>query len=236
MRQAVTAAILAGCILGATAQVRADDRTGVLVGVDARENSYYGYAGLTRHFGENPFGDGVIGRAVVYGGEYQYSTTAVTGGQVRSDFAAVELLAGYQKVFTSFTLRGYAGAEYERHQLSPDNVFDSNRGDAFGAKVRADIETDFALPYYGNLIATYGSARERYWVRARGGWDFSGFVVGPEVIATGDKLAHEERAGVFMNVRAIAPSLVSVSAGWARTPSTSAGTTPYVTLEFSTTF
>lgn len=78
-------------------------------------------------------------------------------------------MLGYQKVFTAFTLRGYAGLDYEGHRLSPANRFDGNSGGHVGGKVRLDVESDFAMPNYVNLIATYSSARDRYWVRARGG-------------------------------------------------------------------
>lgn len=229
--------LLTGCLLGAPALVAAEEaRTGVLVGVDAREKSSYGYLGLTHHFGKHLLDDGIVGRLVAFGGQYKYSSTGVAGGQVKADYTSLEVLLGYQKVFTAFALRAYAGAEYEGHDLSPNNPFDGNRGDHFGAKFRGDIETDFAAPNYGNLIATYGTARDRYWVRGRAGRDFSGYVVGPEIILTGDRLADEQRIGAFLNFRTLLPALLSISAGQAKTEKTSAGYTPYLTMEFSTTF
>ena len=60
--------------------------------------------------------------------------------------------------------------------------------------------------------------------------------LGPEILATGDHYAHEERYGVFVNVRHFLPALLSISAGQARTPAGSAGVTPYATMEFSMTF
>ncbi|MGE5470533.1 MAG: cellulose biosynthesis protein BcsS [Bacteroidota bacterium] len=228
--------LLAGSILAFSASSRADDMSGVLVGIDARENSSYGYLGVTHHFGQNILGDGVIGRVVGFAGKYEYLTPAVVGGEVKADYSALEVLAGYQKTFDAFTLRGYLGAEYEGNHLSPDNQFDRNRGDHWGAKVRGEFETDFAAPNYANVIATYSTARDRYWVRARAGRDFSGYVVGPEIIATGDRMFNEERLGVFVNFRNLLPALLSVSAGEARTDGNSTGHTPYVTMEVSTTF
>lgn len=228
--------LLASSLL-ATSQVRADgDRTGVLVGVDARQHSWYGYAGVTQHFGENAYGDGVIGRLVGFSGQYRYSSTISSQGWVDGDYTGLEALVGYQKVFTALTLRGYAGLDYEGHQLSPSNQYDGNSGGHVGGKVRVDLETDFAMPNYFNLIATYGTARDRYWVRGRAGHDFSGFVVGPELIATGDHYAHEERYGVFVNVRRMLPAMLSISVGQARSPANSAYVTPYATAEFSMTF
>lgn len=228
--------MLAGILVALPQAKAADDRTGVLVGVDARAKSWYGYAGVTQHFGQHPYGDGIIARVVGFGGQYSYRTTAVAQGRIDSDYSAVEALVGYQKVYSALTLRAYAGAEYEGHDLSPSNSFDGNSGSHFGAKFRIDAETDFAAPNYGNLIATYGTARDRYWVRARAGRDFSGFVVGPELLATGDRYAHEERYGVFLNVRRLLPVGLSFSVGQARTPASSASVTPYATAEFSMTF
>lgn len=232
----IVSLMIAGVMLGSSGLSSAEGLNGVLVGVDARENSYYGYAGVTHHFGPNVLGDGIISRFVGYGGQYNYSSTAVAGGRVDADYSAFEALLGYQKVFDAFALRGYLGAEYEGHHLSPNNIYDSNRGDHFGGKLRAEFETDFAAPNYAAVIATYGTARDRYWVRARAGRDFSGYVVGPEIIGTGDRLASEGRLGVFLNVRTLLPAMLSVSAGVAKTEKNSAGETPYVTMEFSTNF
>ena len=229
--------LAAGLILGASSLARAEEgKSSVLVGVDGRENSTYGYVGMTHHFGTNALGDGIIGRAVAYGGDYEYTTNAVVGNRVKADFSAAEVLVGYQKVFTGFTLRGYLGAEYEGHQLSPNNPYDHTRGDSWGAKVRGEFETDFAAPNYANVIATYGSATERYWLRGRVGRDFSGYVVGPEVIATGNRAASEGRVGVFLNFRNLLPSLLSISAGQAKTSPRSAGYTPYFNVEYTYTF
>lgn len=229
--------LLASSLLLTPGLVRAEEtKTGVLVGVDAREKSAYGYLGLTHHFGKHVLDDGFIARAVAFGGKYKYSSAAVAGGEVKGDYTAVEALFGYQKVLTAVTLRGYVGAEYEGNDLSPENTYDRNRGDHFGAKVRGEIETDFAAPYYGNLIATYSTARDRYWVRGRAGRDFSGYVVGPEILLSGDRQADEQRLGVFLNFRTLLPALLSISAGQAKTERTSAGYTPYVAMELSATF
>ncbi len=169
-------------------------------------------------------------------GRYKYDSTAVSSGHVNGDYKAFEALVGYKKNFDSFVLLSYIGAEFEEHDLSPKNIADRNRGNHWGGKARVDLETNFSSQNYGNLIATYGTARDRYWVRARGGRDFSGYVVGPEIIATGDREAHEERIGAFLNFRNFLPAYLSVSAGQAKSPKTSAGYTPYITMEYSTTF
>lgn len=237
MRLKIMASILCATALLGVSQARAEgDKTTALVGVDSRENSWYSYAGLTHHFGDNAYGDGIIGRLVGFGGDYDYRSTAVPQNRVDTDYTALEALVGYQKVYDTVTLRGYLGLDYERHKQSPDNQYDGNRGTHTGAKVRFDVESDFAQPNYYNLIATYGSARDRYWLRGRAGHDFSGFVVGPEIIATGDRYMSEERYGVFLNVRRMLPAMLSLSAGQARTPDRSAGTTPYVTVELTLTF
>lgn len=227
---------MAGFLIGLPQAKASDDRTGILIGVDARQNSWYGYAGVTQHFGKNVYDDGVIGRLVGFGGQYSYTSPAVAQGRVDADYSALEALVGYQKVLPAVTLRFYAGAEYEGNSLSPANPYDGNSGQHYGAKVRFDAETDFAAPNYGNLIATYGTARDRYWIRARGGRDFSGFVVGPELMATGDVYAHEERYGAFLYVRRLLPVALTFSVGQARTPANSASVTGYATAEFSMSF
>lgn len=236
MQKRMIALSITLALSGAISQAHAEDMSTALIGVDAREHSTYGYIGVTHHFGNSLSADGMISRFTGFYGTYKYSTDTVTGGAVSADYSAFEALAGYQKTSDMLVLRGYIGAEYEGNHLSPDNPFDGNQGNHYGVKFRGEVESNFSSPNYGNLIATYGTARDRYWVRGRAGRDHSGFVIGPEIQASGDRHSQEERLGIFVNFRNLLPSYLSLSAGQAKTEKNSAGYTPYVTMEFSSTF
>lgn len=236
MQKHFLALTLAAGFIGVTPSALADGMSAVLAGIDARESSTYAYIGVSHHFGDNPQGDGVVSRVFGYYGDYKYSTELGGIGTVKAEFSAFEALLGYRKVTDNVVMHAYLGPEYEGSHLSPDNPDDGNRGDHYGVKFRADVETSYLSPNYANLIATYGTARDRYWVRGRAGRDFSGYVIGPEILASGDQHSQEKRIGVFVNINTLLPAFISLSAGHAITESRSAGHTPYMSMEVSTIF
>lgn len=231
--------LAAACVLGPASSVYAGDQGGDTIafgGVDAREKSFYPYLGLIHNFGGDILADGFLARVVGYDVHYKYSSTATSSRTVDAHGTVLEAMVGYQKVMESYTLRGYAGVDFETLGLSPNNTFDLNRGTHLGAKVQGEIETDFAAKNYGALIATYGSAVDRYWVRARVGRDFGGFVVGPEALVKGDRQFNEHRIGAFLNFRNILPAMFTVSAGASNSGDSRGGHSPYISMELSTTF
>ncbi|MDO9365687.1 MAG: cellulose biosynthesis protein BcsS [Methylotenera sp.] len=231
--------LAAACALGPVSTVNAGDLgagTVVFGGFDAREKAYYPYVGLIHNFSGNILKDGFLARVVGYDVHYKYDSAVATDGTVDAHATVFEAMVGYQKVTESYALRGYVGLDYEHHRLSPDNTFDSNRGTHVGGKVQGEFETDFAAQNYVGLIATYGSAVDRYWVRARAGRDFGGFVVGPEALVKGDREYNEQRLGAFLILRNVLPALVTVSAGATDSGDRRGGVGPYISMELSTTF
>ena len=202
-------------------------------GFDIREKANYPYVGVIHHFSGDVLASGFLFRAFAWRADYEYSTDLFN---VDATANAYDVMVGYQKVFDKYALRGYVGLDYENHDLSPDNPLDSNQGSDTGVKVQAEYETDYALQNYGSVIASYGTAKDRYWARARGGREFSGYVVGPEVLFTGDNEFDEWRVGGFVMARKFLPVSFSVSAGYSDSGSRRAGSSPYLTLEISRTF
>jgi hypothetical protein len=207
-------------------------------GVDDRTQNIYGYAGAIVALNGNIATDGFLFRTMGFYNPYNYSSTAVVGGNVDGVMTAFDVLFGYQKYFQGLTARLYAGLDYEGHRLTPDNPFDTNRGDAFGVHVRAELETTYGStsPFYGSLLASYGSARERYWARGRVGYNSEGIIVGPEAIATGNPETYDNRVGAFITFRNVAPIELSISGGYSRTNPSRGGGSAYGTLELSAAF
>lgn len=225
------------CVFGAAGTANAGDMaTTVIGGGDSRDQSSNYYAGVIHNFNGDMLSNGVLVRVVGLGSNYNYTSTAVAGGKVDGRVDRLEALVGYQKVTDTYALRWYVGLDYENHNLSPDNSFDSNRGTHTGAKVRGEYETDLATPNYLGLMASYGSANARYWASARAGRDFNGYVVGPEAVVLGDREYRENRLGVFLTFRKNLPFLFTVSAGSTNSPAIRAGVVPYVAIELLTTF
>lgn len=227
-------AMTAGLLLASPAQ--AQESTIAFAGADVREDSYYGYIGLRHHLSGDILSDGVLLRGFGLYGEYEYDSPAVAGGEVDADVVAFDAMVGYQKALENIFLRGYVGLEFEDHDLSPNNTFDSNRGSDFGAKVLGEIETDYVSPFYGSLIGSYGTAKERYWARLRGGYNWNGFIFGPEGLLTGNEESDEQRIGAFVTLFGFAPVTLSLSGGYSDTDSNRGGGSAYGTLEISASF
>ncbi len=226
------------CVIGFSGAANADemesDSTIFFAGGDIRESANYSYIGLIHHFSGDILSDGFVIRALAGHANYDYKTTLDEPIDGKAD--NYELLLGYQKVMDTFSARAYIGLDYEDHELSPDNLFDTNRGADNGIKVQAELETDFASPNYGSLTASYGTAKERYWARVRGGHEFSGVVVGAEAVSLGDQEYAERRLGVFLTVKKLIPVMVSVAAGHADPDTYRGPSGPYLSLEVSKSF
>lgn len=205
-------------------------------GFDDRERSYYGYVGVVHAFNGNLAADGFLFRAMGLYNPYSYQSLAVVGGNVDGKMTAFDVLVGYQKIFPAATARLFVGLDYEGHSLSPDNIFDGNRGHDYGVHVRGELETPYFSQYYGSLLASYGSARKRYWVRGRAGYNFNGIIVGPEGIGTGNKESQEGRVGAFVTIRNFAPFELSLSGGYSNTKANRGGASAYGTVELSVAF
>lgn len=205
-------------------------------GFDDRERSYYGYVGVVHAFNGNLAADGFLFRAMGLYNPYSYQSLAVVGGNVDGKMTAFDVLVGYQKIFPAATARLFVGLDYEGHSLSPDNIFDGNRGHDYGVHVRGELETPYFSQYYGSLLASYGSARKRYWVRGRAGYNFNGIIVGPEGVGTGNKESQEGRVGAFVTIRSFAPFEISFSGGYSNTKANRGGASAYGTVELSVAF
>lgn len=225
------------CFISLLGTVNADEldtaSTILFTGADTRDEAGYIWVGAIHHFSGDILSDGLVARTLAFHSNYEYSTDFE---DTDADANSINLMFGYQKVMNIFTARGYLGLEYEDHKFSPDNTFDKNRGGDAGVRVRGELETDFSSPNYGSLIASYGSAKDRYWSQLRAGREFSGFVVGPEAVFLGDQEYNEQRFGVFVTVRKLIPVLFSTSIGYAN-PDTDRGKSgAYLDVEISKTF
>ena len=206
------------------------------VGFDIRERSYYAYAGVVHAFNKNLAKDGFLFRAMGLYNPYSYASAVAVGGNIDGRMSAYDVLIGYQKISQSFVTRIYVGLDFEGHHLSPDNLSDTNRGNAYGVHVRGELETPYYSPYYGSLLASYGSAKDRYWVRGRAGYNFQGVILGPEAMATGNRESHEQRVGGFVTLRSAVPFELSMSAGYSNTNDVRGGASAYGTVELSYAF
>ncbi len=123
--------------------------------------SWYGYAGVTSSSASTPTVTASLPAWSASAASYRYASTVASQGRVDGDYTGLEAMLGYQKVHGLYPA-WLCRSRLRGASLSPANRFDGNSGGHVGGKVRLDAESDFAMPNYVNLIATYSSARDRY--------------------------------------------------------------------------
>ena len=205
-------------------------------GGNAKEKAYYLYGGGVTALSGDISQDGLLFRAVLGFGEYKYSTTAVASGKVNGDIFQAEASLGYQIYSDAFRLSGYLGIDYQDNDLSPNDTTNSTRGDEVGAKFQAEVETVHSAPYYASLMGSYSTANDSYWSRARIGYKFDGFIIGPEGLLMGNNEYDGQRIGAFLGGISLGALNVSISGGYADVDGTQGGSSGYGAIGFSMTF
>jgi hypothetical protein len=189
--------------------------TSVFAGISAAKHSAFGYVGAVKSMNSDLSQNGMLLRALVYYGDYEYDTTAVAQGKVDGTGTGAELGVGYQWVNPSNRISIYGSVDHQDHRLSPNDTHNSVRGAETGAAVQFEAET-LGTPWYGGFIGKSSSANDSYWVRGRLGYVFGRMTLGPEGIAAGNQEYHENRLGLFVNIAMSKSTTVSVSAGGRR--------------------
>lgn len=209
--------------------------TTVFTGITAKEDVWYAYLGGVHALNGDINQEGWLVRALIGGGEADYSAGGAIGN-VDADLFDADLMVGYQIFEGRNRYTGYVGVHYHDTDLSPNDPGNSTRGDEFGAKIQ--LEANSWIGDFWNLgaIGSYSTANDAYWARARLGYDWGGgWLIGPEGVVGGDDEYDEQRIGVFVGGIQLGAINMSASVGYADT-SRSGNDSIYGTLGFSTQF
>lgn len=199
--------------------------TVVFTGSDYKQDASYSYIGVVHALNGNLGSDGFLVRVFGGLGNYEYDTTSVARGNVDTDLIQVDAGLGYQIYSGGMRVSVYASGAYEDHDQSPEDLNNPVRGDEFGFRGQAEVETLAGSPFYFGAIGSYSTAFDSYWVRGRVGADVGhGIVIGPEVYGFGNEGFDQIRYGAFVNGLPSLFSLVfggdskmSLAVGWADT-------------------
>ena len=186
--------------------------TSVFAGISGTSHSTFGYLGGVKAINHDLSQNGILLRGLVYYGEYDYDTTAVTQGKVDGKATGAELGIGYQWANPNNRISLYASVDHQDHHLSPNDTKNSVRGGDTGAAVQAEAET-LDTAWYGGFIEKYSTANDSYWVRGRVGYVLGNMALGPEAILAGNKEYDESRLGVFLNTAVSKATTLSFSVG-----------------------
>jgi hypothetical protein len=149
--------------------------TEIFTGLEATDNAVSGYVGAGYAFGKGLYESGWRVRAVGSLGAYDYQGTLFGGGSDlattfdgRSTFGAAML--GYQLRANALFLKFFAGVEGEDQDISPRDPENSVQGTALGARFVAESWYEISARWFTSLDASYGTAFQQYWSRARLGY------------------------------------------------------------------
>jgi hypothetical protein len=261
-RTPILAAVVAGLTLAASNSAYADGHFGsakggssapfattsiaVFSGIDVVEDATTTYTGFVAALNRDLSKDGFLVRGVGVFVSYEYGTVDGASNPITIDGDApiIDLMVGYQFIRPGIRSAIYIGGEYQNHDLTPDDPANRVRGDEFGFKVAAEIETAATSQLYASLLGSYSTAFDTYWARGRLGWNFGRFIVGPEGGVSGNEGYDAQRVGGFVKFPVALGTRnfdVSVAAGHQflsndSTSSSGGGEGVYVSAGFSTSF
>lgn len=141
--------------------------------------------------------DGLVFRSLAVWGKYDYPDTSVPGTSIDANDRSIDVMLGYQKVFSGFSATLYAGYEIRDVDLSPNDLSNDVRGTKDGFKVAFDLETADGRPVYFGVDSSYSTAFDTFYGQARLGYNFGNFILGPEFEYYRDDADQYERVGAF---------------------------------------
>jgi Cellulose biosynthesis protein BcsS len=186
----------------------------IVGGIDVVDKATEGYLGSIFAFNGDLDKDGFLFRSIGTYGFYEDVGNVVAG--VDDRYWQTDVMLGYQVVRNGVTLAAYAGVDFQRHKLSPDDPTVVLRGTETGFKVALDIETERHnnSRIYFAAQGAYSTAFENYYALGRIGLNMGRIAIGPEAMLLGDESGDARRIGGF--------ALTNISLGGATTGTLSA--------------
>ena len=211
------------CLVAAAAPLRADPdppQAEMFSGFEASDNYASGYVGGGYAFGNGLYAPGLRLRAVGAYGRYHYDGDVLMGpnsvattfqGQV--GFAAA--LVGYQFRPGAATVKLFAGIEAEDQHLEPRDPNNSVQGTEVGLRLIAETWYELAPRWFASADASYGTAFQQYWSRARIGFRaWPRLSLGLEGGALGNAEYDAGRGGGFVRVNVLRSIEMTLSGGF----------------------
>ena len=211
---ALTVATVA--LLSTAAQARS---TSIFAGTSLTEDSDYTYIGGVTALNSNLDSDGFLVRALIGAGGYDYSRAPLSN--VEADLISGDVMVGYQtflgkNAITASRLSLYVGVDHQDHDLSPNDPANDVNGSETGFKTQLEAEFKPTTSTKLDVLGSYSTAFDTYWVKTQLGCNSLGVNVGPELAFLGNEAFDQARYGVFVNEISLASTLdLGVSAGYA---------------------
>ncbi len=169
-------------------------------GVDFARDSTYFYSGAIISLNRDLSRSGFVLAAYSGYAAYQYDNPAVAGGEVDGDGTQLSAMVGYLFIRQGGAIGLYAGLDYQKYDLTPNDPASNVSGNEAGFRVGGDIRLT-GPQHYASIEGYYSTAFDSYWSRARFGGNLGHVVIGPEVLALGNAGFDAQRVGAFAMTR-----------------------------------
>lgn len=169
-------------------------------GIEVTENAWFTYSGGLLSANGNLAAPGITFNGAIGGGNYDYDTLAVAGGNVDVDYLTGHVLVGYTGIFDNLWLGLYGGVDFQRHDLDVFDPTNSVTGTEVGAKVVGEVLTVGAKEFYFDGYGSYSTAFDTYFARVQLGPVVNGVSFGPEGAILGDDEYNAQRIGGFVKL------------------------------------
>lgn len=144
--------------------------------------------------------DGLVFRTLGLRGDYDYEDTSLPGSTFNAEDNSLDVMLGYQKVFSGFSATAYVGYEIRDIDIDPSDPTNKLRGTEDGVKFAFDLETEASAPFYFALDSSYSTAFDSYYGEVRAGLNAGKFIVGPEASIFDEEGDRSERVGAFAKI------------------------------------
>lgn len=169
-------------------------------GIDAANDAVAYYGGTVFGLSGDLYKNGFLLRTQGIIADYNYQAGEPVNSTVDADDRSLDIMLGYQWVFSNWSAIAYLGYEVRNIHLSPFDPNNDVRGGADGFKVAVELETDDESPLYGSLEGSYSTAFNSYYAEARVGYNAKTFIIGPESSVYSDEGDLATRVGAFATI------------------------------------
>ena len=169
-------------------------------GFDAANDSVAYYGGAVFGLSGDLYKNGFLLRTQGIIADYSYHAVEPLDRKVDADDRSLDVMLGYQWVFSNWSAAAYLGYEVRNVHLSPRDLDNDVRGGADGFKVAVELETESEGPFYGSLEGSYSTAFDSYFAQARLGYNMKRIIIGPAGSFYSDEGDHATRVGAFATI------------------------------------
>jgi hypothetical protein len=138
--------------------------------------------------------EGFTLKLLIAGGIYGYNSGGTT---VDGRYGLASAMPGWRFKRDRLEITVYAGPDFQRHRLTPDDLGNRMRGAHTGVRFGSDLWYQPSDGFMATTSVSLSTIGPNYWARAAIGWYlFDRAWIGPEILALGGDRYQQFRVGV----------------------------------------